>query len=779
MVDIISIGIGFGAGVVGSHFFIKRQENKLGNIGMNGRHLLMEKQEDELDSHSIVHQKNPLATKTDELLTTLAEADNAYQRFMQTNIDPFLGRKRQDYIALLAADNQSEFSMSKDERTANHRLAIGGLALIASGLAYVVNPAFMWLSIGFGLITASYVYEIGYQQWKRTRRLGAIHIIGIYLAFLWLGGYAAIGALGVIFISVGFKIKAITEEQSRNNLLSLFQIQPDTVWVRQADGIEVEIPFDQLQVGDTLVLQAGQTVPVDGSIIAGEATIDQHMLTGESQPAEKMLNEQVLASTVILSGKIDVRVEKAGSETTAGQVVALLNEATNYNSAESFKALEMADRFAWPTLILSAASWPLIGTAGAASLLGSNFTTSTYITNPLAMLNFFNAAAENGVLIKDGAGLDKMGQIDTIVFDKTGTLTLEQLQVVQLHSLSNTPDDQLLRLAAAAEKRQSHPIAQAILAAAEARQLELPIVDQAHYEIGYGLKVWLPEGAVRVGSQRFMTMENIPVPKPVDRLNSRCQATGHSLVMVALDEQLIGCIELQPMIRPESTEVVNTLRKQDLSLYIISGDQEAPTRKLAEQFGMTGYFANTLPEQKADLVAQLQQEGRSVCFIGDGINDALAMRQADVSISLRGATSAATDTAQIILMDGNLTQLPYLFEIGQAFEEIVHTNFNFTISTSLVSAGSILLAGFSFGATQFFYIATLFGGLGIAMLPMLEYQDKPQEIKPDKPAPTGWLSKIKEYNPLKKLRPVEKSPKGAPQGVFASLGYRPLEGATS
>lgn len=217
-----------------------------------------------------------------------------------------------------------------------------------------------------------------------------------------------------------------------------------------------------------------------------------------------------------------------------------------------------------------------------------------------------------------------------------------------------------------------------------------------------------------------MAMEGIPLPERVETLTEACQAQGHSLVMVAVDEALVGCIELRPTVRPEAQRIIQGLRERGLDLYIISGDQEAPTHTLATELGMTGYFANTLPEAKADLVAELQAEGRRVCFIGDGINDAIAMRAADVSISLRGATTVATDTAQIILMRGNLDQLLYIIQLSQEFERNLKNNVRFTTGVSAVAVSGILLAGFTFVATEIFYSLSLCGGLAIAMKPLLD-----------------------------------------------------------
>jgi Cu2+-exporting ATPase len=546
------------------------------------------------------------------------------------------------------------------------------------------------------------------------------------------------------------KVKAISENQSRNNLVNLFQLQPARVWVR-SQGSEIEIPFEQLQIGDTVVLHAGQIVPVDGTIIAGVATVDQHMLTGEAQPVEKKVGDGVLAATLLIAGQIDIAVEKTSTETTAGQIVAILNRTAQDSKPTPAKGIATADHLVMPTLALSAISWPFLGPAGAISIIGANSMYTSYLSGSLAMLNFLNLAARSGVLIKAASALEQLSVVDTIVFDKTGTLTLEQPQIAQIHTLNGMSAEQILGFAAAAEARQTHPIARAILAAATDLNQPLPAIDQAHYEVGYGLKVRLlsnglhspvPEDSgltpssghplIRIGSGRFMNMEGIVLPAQIHTLTEACQAQGHSLVMVAVDDELVGCIELQPTVRPEAQRIIQGLRARGLNLYILSGDQEAPTRKLAQELGMTGYFANTLPEAKADRVAQLQAEARQVCFIGDGINDALAMRQAQASISLCGATTVATDTAQIILMEGNLSQLLPLFQLAEEFERNLKHNIRFTTGVSLVAVTGILFAGFTFAATEIFYSLSLFGGLGIAMKPLL---DQRRQAKVEKTLP--------------------------------------------
>lgn len=680
-----------------------------------------------------------------ELLST---ADERYQQFVQLHIDPILGASR--HAELQGQLTEEPSALTPAERYANRRLGMGASALGLSLLGTWVFAPLTPLAIAVGIAASGAKYPLAYRQWKENKRIGAIHLICVYSLYLWLGGYATVGSLGAFLYGLMLKARAVGEDRSRNNLISIFQLQPEKVWLR-VDGGESEMPFDQVKVGDILVIRAGQTIPVDGCVADGVATVDQHMLTGEAQPAEKKAGDEVLAATLVISGAIDVRVVKTSEETTAGKIAEALNTALKNAKPVSVSAVEVADKLAMPTLAASALSWPLVGTAGAVSLMGANTTTASYLSGSLAMLNFLNIAARQGVLVKDAQALERLSAVDTFVFDKTGTLTLEQPDVSRVHALNGLPAEEVLRLAAAAETRQSHPIARAILDEARTAGLDLPDIDQAHYELGYGLKVRLRERlpyngpnapVIRVGSGRFMAMEGVAVARQASALADDCHAKGHSLVMVAVDDELAGCIELQPSLRPEARDVLSALRERGHGVYILSGDHETPTRKLAEELGMTGYFANTLPEAKSGVIAKLQAEGRRVCFVGDGINDALAMRQSDVSISLLGATTVATDTAKIVLMEGSLRQLPELLRLSDEFARNLQRNIWFTSGVSIVAVSGILLGGFTFVATEVLYSVALFGGLGIAMMPLIQRQARSMQLS----GPGGSAGERSEAN---------------------------------
>jgi len=262
----------------------------------------------------------------------------------------------------------------------------------------------------------------------------------------------------------------------------------------------------------------------------------------------------------------------------------------------------------------------------------------------------------------------------------------------------------LTKHAAAAEYKQSHPIARAILTAANDRTLNLPEIDESQYEIGYGIKVKITDQLIRVGSIRFMEMEGIAIPAEITALQRSSHEQGYS-----------GMLELHPTIRPEAKQIIRQLRRRHLSIYIISGDQEHPTKQLAEKLGIDHYFANTLPQDKAQLIEQLQKEGKSICFVGDGINDSIALKKAKVSISLRGASTAATDTALVILMDKTLTKLDHLFKLAQHFDTNQKNGLATTFVPGVLCVGGIFFLHFGiFNAMMFNNISIIAGIVALA-----------------------------------------------------------------
>jgi len=311
-------------------------------------------------------------------------------------------------------------------------------------------------------------------------------------------------------------------------------------------------------------------------------------------------------------------------------------------------------------------------------------------------------------------------------------LTEEIPHVSAIHCADGYSQSEVLLYAAAAEYRQTHPIALAILRAAETQQLSLPRIQDSAYEYGYGIQVTLDNQRLRVGSQRFMKLQAIPIPPELEPIQARGHQGGSSLVYVARNDQLCGAIELQPTIRPEAKQIIHDLHQRQIEVAIISGDHEQPTQQLAHSLGIDRYFAETLPEQKASLVAELQQAGQKVCFVGDGINDAIALKQADLSISLSGASSIATDTAEMVLMDGHLNQLVPLFDLGQEFSRNMRTNYIESLIPGTLSIGGVYLLGFTITTTMTINYVLLNAAIFNAMWPALRHRLKHSDLNSDR-----------------------------------------------
>lgn len=661
-------------------------------------------------------RKNPKNLMTILVSPSPTDEENNLQVFIKEKITMALGEKRKQQLQEITGDSEE---ISAEERKLNRVLAVGSanLGIAAMSLLY---PPLVWTMIPGLIYCYVPLYQLAYEAIKE-RRISSYVVDVILVTGMFIGGFFAAAALGIWVFVAGRKLLLKSEYNTKRDLTNLFGEQPRSVWV-VVDGSEIEIPFEKLQVGDVIVISAGQRIPVDGAITNGSASIDQHTLTGESKPVEKSVGDPVLASTIVLAGRIYIETQKTGTETVAMQIGEVLNQTADFKSLMQSRGEAIADQTVLPTLGVSALVWPFFGFSSALAVLTNTFGYKMRIFAPASMLNFLSCASQQGILIKDGRSLELIREVDTVVFDKTGTLTLEEPTVGQIYRCADVSEDEILKYAAAAEHGQTHPIAKAILTAANKRHLQWPTLDHARYEIGYGIQVNLSDQVIRVGSERFMALEGIDIPAEISTVQESCHEEGHSLIMVAFNDKLVGAIELHATLRPEAKQVVKYLRQRKMSVYIISGDHEQPTKKLAQALGIDHYFANTLPENKAALVAKLQEEGKSVCFVGDGINDSIALKKANVSVSLSGATTIAMDTAQIVLMDGSLNQLDQLFDIAQDFELNMKNNLLISVIPTAVCIGGIVLFHWGVFTAHVLMGTTLFIGIGNTMLPLFKPQ---------------------------------------------------------
>lgn len=595
--------------------------------------------------------------------------------------------------------------------------AVGALTLTTLGwiealplLTVAALPIMLYLSLPFLLAS--------YDELMRKRTI-SVNLMDVMIIITLLA-MRHVFLLSVYF-SVYYGSKTLllkTQNTAQKRLRSLVGALPPAVWV-ELDGVEVSVPFTQVQRGDIVVVHAGEVIPIDGVVTAGSGSVDQHQLTGEAQPVEKTVGEPVLAFTVLLMGRIRIRVETAGNETVAANIATVLERTANYTFSLQTRGEAVMNRCALPNVALWGMTWPLLGASSATAALYAIPGYSLRIVAPLNVLNFLNIASKRSILVKDGRALEELRKVDMVVFDKTGTLTHDQPCVTAIYPCSDYTTDDVLRYAATAEFRQTHPSARAILQKAHTHHLTTHVGEDALYEIGYGISVTLADLRIQVGSERFMEMMQVAIPAAIHAIRATCDEQGASLVYVALNGTLAGAIELRPTIRAEVPQIIAALRRRGVQMAILSGDHAQPTAQLARELGIDRYFADTLPQQKAALIKQLQDEGRTVCFVGDGINDAIALKQANVSVSLRGATTIATDTAQIVLSDARLHHLPDVFDIAHALDDNMHTLFELSIVPGIITIGGIYLLHFGLLNAIVIYNIGLFSGIGLALWPAI------------------------------------------------------------
>ena len=599
-------------------------------------------------------------------------------------------------------------------------LPISVASVILAAASRFVFPALTPLSAAVFLYSVIPSFKGAYRVAFEEKRLGVDVLDAIVVAACLATNQILAGSVLGLTLSISRKLVEKTEQDSKRMLVNVFGKQPRFVWLDK-DGAEVETPLEKLRVGDVIIVHTGESIPADGEVVDGMAMVDQHALTGESAPVEKIKGDRVLAATTLIAGKIRVAVTSAGEETTSAKLAQILNDTAGYTLDAQSKGEKLADRAVAPTLALGAFSLAARGVNSAVAVVNCDLGTGIRMAAPIAMLSSLTLCAQQGILVKSGRALEAMNDVDTFLFDKTGTLTRERPEVGRIVTLEDYDANQILRWTAAAENKFSHPIAKAILDKFSELGLPMPKTDDSKYAVGYGITVGVEGHIVRVGSARFMQHEGISFPPEIDREIARVHDEGHSLIMVGVDDRLGGAIELQAADRSEVADVIAGLRKRGADhLAIISGDHERPTRKLAERLGMDRYFAEVLPQDKAGYVETLQKEGRRVCFIGDGVNDSIALKKADVSISLRGASSIATDTAQIVFMEESLQKLLQLRDISQGLQGNIDRSWKMIVGANLICVAGAIFGSFGVMHSMVF---NQIGGLlavGNGLLPLRE-----------------------------------------------------------
>lgn len=507
------------------------------------------------------------------------------------------------------------------------------------------------------------------------------------IAALIVGQWATAVVI-VFFMRVGDYAENFTTERARRAVKDLTAMAPQTARVER-DGQEVELPIVEVRVGDTVIVRPGEKIPVDGDVIDGQATVDQATITGESMPVEVGPGASVFAATIARLGHLRVRATHIGADTTFGRVIKMVEEAEAHRAdvqriADKFSAYYLPVVAGIAALTFAISRNPL----STAAVLVVACSCSFALATPIAMLASIGAGAKRGLLIKGGKYLELLARADVLLIDKTGTLTLGKPQVTDVRSLNGLSDGEVLSLAASAERYSEHPLAQAVRTAA--RERNLPLLELADFEAipGLGVRATVDGSRVAVGSWRMM-----PNAPSLDHA-AELEAQGKTLLFVSRNEELIGVIAAADTLRPEVPAALQAVRSLGVrQIELLTGDNERTAVTLVERLGVQ-YRANLLPEDKIRIVKEYQAQGHIVVMVGDGVNDAPALAQADVGIAMGAAgTDVAIEAAHVALMREDWTLVPDVFRIAQRTMKIVKMNLIFT---TLYNVVGLSLAAFGF-----------------------------------------------------------------------------------
>lgn len=558
---------------------------------------------------------------------------------------------------------------------------------------------------------------------------------GQFFSVYWIGLLVTLGMVftGQLFLATitglinGFfaRLTNRLEENAQNDLIAEFADIPDRAWVKK-EGIERHINTSELSAQDIIVVHTGEVIPIDGVVISGAGQVDQHILTGESNMVECQAGDEVFASTLLVNGNIEIRVSDSGQQTVYAKIEESFRRTEEYNQNVMNRGRKIANKFMPVTIGLSAITVPILGVKSALAVFTSEIGVSLASAGPLTVLVYLQILAKNKILVKDGTVFETISELDTIVFDKTGTLTLNNFSVKNIHCMTSYTEQDVLEYACIAEYRQNHPIANAILEHAKHLGLEPLKPDQSSYNIGLGISVEINGKTICVGSHNFFNNESIDIPH---QLCMGEDSSSASIVYIAIDHEIIGAISLEPIIKPEAKEVIEYFKSRGLNVVMISGDGEVPAKQLAGQLGIDTCYYETLPHQKSDIIKGLIEEGRSVCYVGDGINDSIALKSSQVSVSFRSASNVAKNAAQILIMDEQLSSLTKLFHLSDEFENTMRKNIMLTMLPGALTVGGVYLAGFGVGTGLTIFYSSCVAGLAIITWPLIKYQD--QDNNPD------------------------------------------------
>ncbi|MGI6006114.1 MAG: heavy metal translocating P-type ATPase [Ruminococcus sp.] len=500
----------------------------------------------------------------------------------------------------------------------------------------------------------------------------------------------------VVFImAVGAILEEMTTNRAKRGLKKLIDLVP-VQGRRIREGHEEMISAEEIGRGDVLRILPGETIPVDGTIRTGETAVDQSVMTGESLPVDKSAGDEVFCGTLNCFGAIDIIATGVGADSSLQKLIRLMEEAEDRRAPMQRIADTCASWLVPAALLIAVGAYVFTGNViTAVTVLVVFCPCALVLATPTAIMAAVGQAARYGVIVKSGEALEKMGSVDTIAFDKTGTLTRGQLEVCDIIPLKGSlTERELLFLAASAERKSEHPLGKAIVADAAEKKIELKEAENFKMKAGKGICAEVEGRKLLCGSEKFLEDMNVPLEKPAHSLLEELRSQGKAFILVAEQNICIGMIGLSDILRPEAKEMTEHLSGMGAQAVLLTGDNEKTAEYFARKAGIGEVYARLLPEEKVQKIEKLRKSGRRVCMIGDGINDAPALKAADVGVAMGSMGSdIAVEAADIALMSDDLSRIPYLKRLSDVTVQTIKGSIALSMCINLVAI-ILSVAGF-------------------------------------------------------------------------------------
>ena len=573
---------------------------------------------------------------------------------------------------------------------------VGGIFLIASfvfpkvGMEVLGNLAWGTILIsGLPLVYAAVKKLI---RNKGISKISSALLISVAMIAAVLIDDLFAAAEVAFIMAIGEILEELTTGRAKKGLKKLINLAPTQGRIIR-DGKEIVIPAEELNQGDIIRILPGESIPVDGIIISGETSVDQSVMTGESIPVDKSVNDEVFSGTINCFGSIDIKATKVGKNSSLQKLIQMVKDAEDKKAPMQRITDKWASVLVPVALVIAIITYILTkDVTRAVTVLVVFCPCALVLATPTAIMAAIGQATKHGIIIKSGEALEKMGKVNIVAFDKTGTLTYGKLEVSDVISLRDLSENELVKIAASCESKSEHLLGKSIVEYAKIQNIELQQAEEFKMQSGKGVSSIINSEIIICGNEKFFEESNIAVDENVKTKLSDLRLQGKVSVLIAKNQQCVGIIALSDVIREEATFIIKKLSDMNTDVVLLTGDNKKTADFFAQKAGIKNVHSELLPEEKVSNIVKLQNEGKTICMIGDGINDAPALKTANVGIAMGiMGSDIAVEASDIALMKDDISKLPYLKRLANATVKTIKFSISLSMFINFLAIGLSVL----------------------------------------------------------------------------------------